>query len=290
MFLATGAIVCLGLMLVEKGWRRWACLGMLAFIGNGFVLANSRGAFMALVVGGAVVMLCKAREHRRAFWLVAMIGVAGFAMAIDKVFIERMFTIGDVAEQSEEADMSARSRVVIYEAQMRMALDHPLGAGYRGTVVLSPAYLDRKWLTTDSPGDEASAGRASHNTFMTTLVEQGLPGALIFISLVVWLLSRVLTIRRLGRQGADPDLATMSGALCGGLFVVIVAGLAADYLMAEVQIWLFAALASALQLTRASVRAGDASSPAPQGLSGRPDLGAPAANAALQINSPHRSA
>lgn len=258
MFLATGAIVCLGLMLIEKGWRRWACLLLLAFIGNGFVLANSRGAFLGLAVGGMVVMLCKSRLHRKAFWGIALVGLIGFGFAVDKLFVERMFTIGDVAEETEEADMSARSRVVIYEAQLRMWVDHPLGAGYRGTVVLSPSYLERKWLTTDAPGDEASAGRASHNTFMTTLVEQGLPGALIFVSLVTWLFTRMLTIRRLGRLGADPELITAASAICGGLVVVIVAGIAADYLMAEVQIWLFAALVSVLQLSAESARRSDA--------------------------------
>jgi O-antigen ligase len=264
MFLATGAIVCLGLMMVEKGWRRCACLLMLAFIGNGFVLANSRGAFLALMLGGAVVMVSKARQHRRAFWGVALVGLIGFAYAVDKAFIERMFTIGDVTEQSEDADMSARSRVVIYEAQAKMFLDHPLGAGYRGTVVLSPGYLDRKWLTLDRPGDESTAGRASHNTFMTTLVEQGLPGALIYGSLTFWLLSRVLTIRRLDKRGADPELTTLGSAVCGGLVAVFVAGLAADYLMAEVQFWLFAAFVSLLQLSRESALARENTSVVPQ--------------------------
>lgn len=254
MQMATGAIVCMGLMMTAKGWRRWACLVLLAFIGEGFVLANSRGAFLALVAGGLVVMLCKAREHRKAFWGLAFVGLVGFASVIDQAFIDRMFTIGDVAEESEEADMSARSRVVIYEAQMRMAMDHPMGSGYRGTVVLSTQYLDRKWLTVDKAGDESTAGRSSHNTFMTTLVEQGVPGAAIFIALVVWVVTRVLTIRRLDRRNADPELTTLAGAACGGLVVVFVAGMATDYLMAEVQFWLFAGLVSALQLLRASTQ------------------------------------
>lgn len=252
MYMASGAIVCMGLMMTAKGWRRWFNLVVLALIGNGFVLANSRGAFIALVAGGLVLAVCKAREHRGVFWALALVGVVGFTFAVDKAFIERMFTIGDVAEQSEDADMSARSRVVIYEAQVRMAIDHPFGVGYRGTVVLSPSYLDRKWLTLDSNGDESSAGRSSHNTFMTTLVEQGLPGAMLFLSLVVWILGSIVRIRSLDRRHADPDFSSLGGAVCGGLVVVFVAGLATDYLMAEVQFWLFAALVSLLRLSEAS--------------------------------------
>jgi O-Antigen ligase len=268
MCLATGAIVCLGLMLIHKGWRRWMYLGVLAFIGNGFVLANSRGAFLALVAGGMVLAVCKAGAHRRVFWGMAFVGVVGFAFAVDKVFVERMFTIGDVAEVSEEADMSARSRVVVYEAQLRMAADHPFGAGYRGTVVLSTSYLDRKWLTLDKDGDEASAGRSSHNTFMTTLVEQGLPGAIIFLSLVGWVLLRVPRIRRLDRSSGDPDLTTLGGTICGALTVIFVAGLATDYLMAEMQFWLYAALVSLLQLIEASARTvpGSREDPAASGM------------------------
>lgn len=285
MFLATGAIVCLGLMMIEKGWRRWVCLLLLACIGNGFVLANSRGAFLGMVIGGGVVMLCKSKLHRKAFWGLALVGLIGFAFAVDKLFVERMFTIGDVAEQTEEADMSARSRVVIYEAQLQMWLEHPLGAGYRGTVVLSPQYLERKWLTTDVSGDETTAGRASHNTFMTTLVEQGLPGAVIFTSLVLWLVTRMRTIRRLDRLGADPELTTAASALCGGVMVVIVAGIAADYLMAEVQIWLFAALVSALQLMTESARRGEpASAAAPLGAAVSSRAGLPAASLPPGVN------
>lgn len=255
MYLATGAICCMGLFLAQKGWKRWLWLVVMALIGQGFVLANSRGAFLGLAAGGLVVAMCKAREHRRMFWMLAMVGVVGFASIVDTVFIERMFTIGDVAKENDpEAEMSARSRVVIYEAQMRMAYDYPLGSGYRGTVVLSPNYIDREWLTLDKGGDESTAARASHNTFLTTLVEQGLPGAMIFTMLVLWTLTRVLRIRRLNARGADPEITTLAACCCGALVVVIVAGIAADYLMAEVQFWLFAALVSALQLSEASTR------------------------------------
>ncbi|WP_280154025.1 O-antigen ligase family protein [Piscinibacter sp. XHJ-5] len=248
MYLATGVIASLGLFLSEKGWKRWGLLAVMAVIGNGFVLANSRGAFLGLLAGSLTLMFCKARAHRKQFWLLALAGLVGFAVVVDKVFIDRMFTIGDVVEESEDADMSARSRMELYKAQLRMAADYPLGAGYRGTATLSPFYLDRKWLARDNGIDDPDAARTSHNTLMSTLVEQGFPGFVLFLVLIGWLFSAGLRVRRMNQSGVDPGLITLSAATCGTLMVVIVAGSATDYLMAEVQFWMFAALVSALQL------------------------------------------
>jgi len=255
MYLATGIVVCFGLVLTLRGWRRWLSLAILPVILNGFVLANSRGAFLGLVAGVLVLATCKAREHRGMFWSFVAVGLIGSAVIVDKAFVERMFTISDVTQQdNEDADMSARSRMVIYEAQVRMAADYPMGVGFRGTVVLSPQYLDTKWLTR-LDGSSDAAGRSSHNTFMTTLVEQGVLGALMYIALVLWTLKSVLKIRRLSQQGLDPMLATLGGALCGAVLVVIVAGSATDYLMAEVQFWLYAGLVSMFLLADANLPA-----------------------------------
>ena len=257
MYLATGIIVSLGIFLTSKDWRRWASLGMMVLILNGFVLANSRGSFLGLVAGGLVLLFCKAREHRKMFWVLALAGLVGFSAIVDKTFVDRMFTIGDVVEDSEDADMSARSRLELYKAQLRMAADYPMGVGFRGTATLSARYLDRRWLARDNGADDPDAARTSHNTLMTTLVEQGVLGLLLFLALVAWLLVAVLRVRGMNKRGTDADLITLSAATCGALIVVIVAGSATDYLMAEVQFWLFAALVSAFQLAGAA-------SPAPR--------------------------
>lgn len=250
MYLATGIVVSLGIFLTSKDWRRWVSLAMIVLILNGFVLANSRGAFLGLFAGTLVVLFCKSRAHRQRFWAIALIGVLGCSVIVDRAFVDRMLTIGDVAQDSEDADLSARSRVVLYEAQLRMAADYPMGAGYRGTGTLSPRYLDRRWLSHESAADEPDAARTSHNTLMTTLVEQGFIGFLLFVGLICWLLVAMFRVRAMNGSGADAEVISLSAALCGALMVVIVAGSATDYLMAEIQFWLFAALVSAMQLGR----------------------------------------
>src|SRR5262249_38410270 len=84
--------------------------------------------------------------------------------------------------------------------------------------------------------------------------EQGFPGALMFMALIAWSLAAVIRIRSLGRAGTDHELATLGSATCAALIVVHVAGLATDYLMAEVQFWLYAVVVSVLQI-HASQRA-----------------------------------
>jgi len=64
---------------------------------------------------------------------------------------------------------------------------------------------------------------------------------------VAWILAAMVRVRRLNKRAVDPALITLSASMCGALVVVMVAGNTADYLMAEVQFWLYAALVSALQ-------------------------------------------
>jgi hypothetical protein len=244
MYFATGAIVGLGLLITQGGWRRWLSLGCIVIILEGLILTNTRGAFLGLVAGGLVLTILKAKVHRRLFWLLAVVGLFGVASIIDQKFIDRMWTIQDVTSESEEADSSVRGRVVLLQAQLQMFLDHPMGTGHRGTDALSARYLDARWLTGRRSGEEGA--RSSHNTFMTALVEQGIPGAALFVWLTLWTLLALLRLRGLEVQNGDPNLMTLTGAIGGALAAIFVAGNATDFLLAEVQFWLFATLVSIL--------------------------------------------
>ncbi len=259
MYLATGVLACAGLILTQKGWRRWAAFACVAFILNGLVLANSRGSLLGLVSGGVVFTFLKAKHHRRLFWILVLLAIPAAIKIVDQAFIDRMFSIGNAVTESEEMDDSARSRYELKKAQIQMFLDHPLGCGYRCTASLSPQYLDRQWLT----GDEEDAARSSHNTFMSALVEQGVPGAALFLALVGWILLTAWRVSRWSAQQADPDLTTFAASLCGGLAVWLVAGIATDYQMAEVQFWLLAMLVSVIQLKEAAPQVGHADHAAP---------------------------
>jgi len=237
MYFATGAITAVGLLLVERGWRRWLSFGCLGIIMNGLILTNTRGAFLGLLAGGLVLAVCKAREHRRTFWLLAGAGVLCTSVLIDEKFIDRMSTIQDAIEQTEGADFSAVTRMTLAAAQMEMFRDYPMGTGWRGTATLSPRYLDEKYLS--------GGGRSSHNTFLTTLVEQGVPGAVLYIWLTLWTIRAIYSLRS-RRRGASPQFVSLAATISGVLAVVFASGLTADFLMAEVQFWMLAALVSTI--------------------------------------------
>ena len=270
LYLATGALAALGLLLTQTGWRRWVAGMAGAVMLNGLILTNTRGAFLGLLGGFLVVAVLKAKAHRRMFWGLACLSLAGFASIVDQSFIERMASIKESTSDSEDVDQSARSRIIVARAQVQMFMDYPMGSGYRGTVALSPRYLEQRWLTTDATGDSA---RASHNTFMTTLVEQGIPGAMIFIWLSLWTLVATVRFRIRATKDRDPEITTLSATMLGVLGAVFVAGNTADFLMVEGQFWMLAMLVSMHDFVAVRVAGDVRTPPISNGSTGDPVVG-----------------
>lgn len=250
MFLATGALAGAVLFLWQTGWRRLFVVVAMPFILNGLILTGSRGAFLGLLVGGFVLLFLRPPHRRWMFWGAAALGVVLAVRLMDDAFIERMFSIKNAAVRSEEMDSSAESRWVLIEAQLAMAVRYPHGTGHRGTAVLSPQYLESRWLSRNRSESDDEAARASHNTFMTLLVEQGIPGALLYLWISAWGAFVVLRLKSSIRSKLPLDLIAPATACATGIAVVWVAGQFADYLKAEVQIWLFAMLAVTLEQLR----------------------------------------
>jgi hypothetical protein len=253
MFLATGVVAGAALALSQSGWRRNVTFAGLALAMNGLVLTASRGAFVGLIGGGGVVSALHPRRFRGRLVVLSMIALIGFVAVADERFVQRIVSLVAVWERSEDIDMSAESRFEIKAAQWQMFLDFPLGSGHKGTAILSPLYLDDRWLTNARNG-EGPRGRSSHNTFFTALTEQGVVGALLFTGLVLWVLMAALRIYLLRHRVDDPTQPVIAAGLCGGVMVVLVAGIGTDYLMAEVQFWILAGLVCSLRLLKSAAR------------------------------------
>lgn len=251
MYFATGVVTGAVLLLTLKGWRRNALLVMVPLALNGVIYTGSRGAFLGLAAGGAVVFFLSPPQRRWLFWVFAALGIAAGAVLVDDKFIERMTTIRSAAERSEDADASAMSRFAIIEAQAQMALRYPQGAGFRGTEVLSREFIDARWLAKNA--DSSQAARSSHNTFMTALVEHGIPGALLYGWLTLWGVVAIARVKIMQRRGIGSEITGPAAACCAGLMALWVAGHFTDYLHAEVQIWLLALLAASLEHLRREV-------------------------------------
>jgi|DewCreStandDraft_4_1066084.scaffolds.fasta_scaffold15979_5 O-antigen ligase len=247
MFLATGVVAGAALALSQSGWRLWGTFAGLAFAMNGLVLTASRGAFLGLMAGGALVSMLHPKRLRWRFLVLAAIAALGFLSIVDDRFVQRMLSLVEVVERTEDIDMSAESRFEIKKAQMQMFLDYPFGTGHKGTAALSPLYMDRKWLAVTRRDGQISVGRSSHNTFLTTLAEQGFVGASLFIALVFWVAKTSWRIWRDRNRTNVLELPVITAGFAGGVWVVLVAGIGTDYLMAEVQFWMLAGLVVALR-------------------------------------------
>jgi O-Antigen ligase len=252
MYFATAVVVGAALLLSVRRWRVAILLVALPLILNGLILTGSRGAFLGLVAGGLVVLVLRPPQRAWMFWGAGVLGVILAVTLVDQKFVDRVLTLRGAVEHDGAIDGSAENRVVLIDAQWQMAAKYPHGAGHRGTVALSPQYLGREWLTTRPGESEDQAGRSSHNTFLTVLVEQGLPGMLIYCALFLW---GALTIARLWvlRRRVPPEVSAPAVACAAAMAVVFTAGQFTDYLLAEVQIWLLALLAAGMQhLTQAA--------------------------------------
>ena len=263
MMMVTGFVVGAMLFLYAKGWRRIGWVLGLPLMLNGMVLAGSRGAFLGLFGGLVVVYFLRPPKQAWVFVAAAVLGVGLGVRVVDQQFIDRMLTVKTAVKGDGPIEASAESRLFIVEAQVKMFASYPFGAGNKGTAALSPQYLDESLL---ARGGDRVGVRSSHNTFMTFLVEQGILGVILFVWAILWGLGTVFQLRRMQKQGAPPELVAPAAACCAALAVVLVSGNFTDYLLAEVQIWMFALLLSALeQLRRAQPAVAPAATEAASG-------------------------
>lgn len=247
--MATAMTIGAVMLLHFKDWRRWFVFLAMPLVLNAMVLTGSRSSFLGVLAGGLVLWYLRPHAYKKSFYAFSVLGIVLFGALAHEAFWQRMQSISAVTESRETMDTSAESRLVLIEAQWRMAKRYPAGTGHRGTATLSPFYLDEKYLTPsyDNPKELA---RSSHNTFMTTLVEQGIPGALIFTGLLVWFLRTILNLRNFNESQAHLLTMTHAAGVAAAIAVIFTAGMFVDYLKAEIQIWCLALLASFTAMVR----------------------------------------
>ena len=266
-----GALACVtgalsaGALFLSGGFRtKLVLVAATALIINAIVATVSRSAFLALVAGGLVFNYFAPRHFRR--WVIGLsvVALAGFLFLTNPDYWGRIESLQYRGEQVEGVDTGSR-RLVLAQAQINMSREYPLGCGSRCTDVLSPQFLPEDQL--DSQGR-----RSSHNTFLTMLVEQGLPGALLYVGMVLWVLACLRSVARSQPQSPESPAALLFPAVAGSLVAIIVGDLFVQYAKFEVRFW-FLTLAMVL-LSMLTARS---SLPAPAPTS-EADMAGPAAN------------
>lgn len=251
MQLATGAIVAGVLLVWGKPVVRLLALASGPLILNGIIQTGSRGAFLAMVCGGLALIYLSPKGFRKYWYAFGIIALVALLRLAPEHYWERMDTIFDPTRQEADVDQSTETRFVLLNAQWDMFLEYPAGTGHRGTAVLSPRYLGVEHLTRSHPDDFGA--RSSHNTLMTALTEQGIPGIILYLGLLLWIFRTCRNIKAKDAPG-DPELGLYMAAAGASLMVVITAGMFTDYYKAEVFLWYTSILAALSALSQKSAR------------------------------------
>jgi hypothetical protein len=236
--LTTGLAMSGFLFLTSGKSGRILALITLPFILNTIILTASRSALIGLIAAGAASVLLAPKRQRFVVVTSGLLGCLLLTMlAKDDLFWSRVATL-QVTERSE-MDASVTSRIAVADANWQMFLDHPFGVGHKGNAALSPDYMPLEILA----AGKGPRTRAAHNTLLAVLVDQGFPGFLLFISLIVWAAVKLLQLRKLDHVGLPTTLGGFRAAIGAGLAAYVAAGQFVNLLKVEVFFWLLALVA-----------------------------------------------
>lgn len=219
----------------STGWHKRAFQFMNVGVFYRAVSTYSRGGFLSL---GAVGVMYGLRSPRKLRTAGAIVVVAlAVAPVLPQRFWDRMSTI---TASEDERDTSQQGRLHFWHVATVMAAHHPLlGVGHSG---YEPAYNRYD----DSEGTYGT-NRAVHSAWFGVLAELGVPGLLLFITIV---LSSFLACRRVrlqARRGQIPaPLGAYAIALESSLIAFIVGGSFVSFQYCEM-LWHFFALTTALE-------------------------------------------
>lgn len=198
-------------LLKGKKAEKIICVLAVPLLINGFILCNSRGAALALVVGMVYTFMMIADKHLRVRLLaITALAVPAFFYLTDAEFLTRISSLlGANQETASEVSLNELStgRIEIWKYGWAMVQDFPFGAGPNSFKHLAQYYLPTDILTFHEDGGYGV--RSPHNTYLQVLVEQGVAG------LFVWIVMCVHTLLLLRKSAKTLSAAGMSKDFMG---------------------------------------------------------------------------
>ncbi len=222
-----------------------------AFIANGIVLINSRGAFLAVALSCGLFMWHMyfssfQRKYQKAAAVgITLVGLLGAAMIVDKDFIERMHTMTTQSAENVEQESGA-TRFIFWQSAWNMAKDYPFGKGFQGFNVFAPIYIPEGIDTGES------RNRSVHSTWFETLTEVGYLGLFVFIMMLYASYKTSNITKKALKERADVDNYFKVIALQCALLAFVVAMTFMNRMRAEILYWcvLFIACAYNIYVVR----------------------------------------
>jgi O-antigen ligase len=230
--MVTGAVVAGSLFLASDGRVRIALLVIIPIIVNAVVTTISRSGFLAAGVAGLVYNLFTPARYRARVGVLSVLALVLFALLTNPIYWTRIGSLKYRGEEVEGVDTGG-GRLVIIEAQWKMFRLHPLGCGHMCTTVLSPGFLEESRLT--------DGARSSHNTFMTMLVDHGIPGGVFYLGMLAWIVSIVRATSKQVR-GLTGMLPLALPAIAAALGAITIGDLFVQYPKFEARVWFISLL------------------------------------------------
>lgn len=186
--------------LKSKKWGKMFILLVMPFLVNLLILANSRGAFLAVIVIALVGLILFPLKDKVKIILVIIGCLLLILILANEDFWKRQSTTIEY-----ERDTSAMSRFYLWNAGLRMMHDYPFGVGAEGPEKLMIDYLEKdERARYEAEHERRRGGKTVHNTFLLVGVEWGYPGFILFI---LFLIHVYIILRRIKRAlKISPDL------------------------------------------------------------------------------------
>ena len=163
------------------------------------VVSNSRGGFVGLVAVLAVIWLAIPRKIL-SLVLVGVLAVGAYVSA-DQKYWDRISTI----EKTDEG--TAKQRIDSWRAGWEMFKDNPLGVGPANFPIRFEQYQGDAF-------PRGMWGRAAHSLWFTLLPELGIPGVLLYLSLLGLNLRDLWYLRRLPKENDTFRFASSMSLAC----------------------------------------------------------------------------
>lgn len=186
-------------------WKPFMVL-MFAFIANGLVLINSRGAFLATLAGSLYMLYFLTRsklkfKFQKSYVAAALLSAPLiFVLIVDDAFLNRMNTITET--RIDDHQSSGASRINYWIATFDLLKDYPFGAGIYGYQLLSPTLLSEELIAAET---RKSSLRAVHSSWFQVLSEIGWFGFAIFISIIFKAFTKLKESRKILNEIFDTE-------------------------------------------------------------------------------------
>lgn len=251
-----GVLLASSLFLVGSLRDKAVLFFMIPFMLNGLVTTISRSGFLALAAGGLVFIFFSPTSYRKQIRVLSVLAILLFLMLAGPSYWNRMQSLQHAGEEVKGMD-TGEDRLAIVNVQWRLFFMHPLGCGATCTTVLSKNFLDKKYL---AQGANGTMERASHNTYMTMLVDHGVPGIVFYLGTIAWIARKSFRLWRSYRTQTGFIPAAFP-AIAGCFAAMAVGDMFVTYAKYEIRIWLLATVMALVSLEARRVRQEQAATP-----------------------------